>query len=269
MFRKILILSAVSLLSVACDSQKKDARSFETVLEAETGQAHSIAKTHTKIGDYTVYKNEVTGEYVAYNLKKWDRETMTTYAQFMANGTVPERDIIHNLTQVTVWENSGHYEFYDDFCKCTSSMPTSSDRFGTYVDTSGWRTYYDGSGYRFENTSSGSKDLDTLASLGEEAMHTIVKETLQSQYSLSSNRAEELAKLAAKYQRLESKRELTTGEKDRFAMEALGVSMTQVESAMQQKAEGNESQFAALLEKAAKKNNTTPEQIGKFFEEMI
>lgn len=281
MLQKFFVLFVMSLLTIAC-AQERDAKSFEKVLEAETGHAHKIAKTYTEKGNFAVFKDEVTGEYKAYNMDKWDRETMTTLAQFMANGTTDGVDVVRNLAQNKVWVNDGYWEAmyetrydyrdkYDRSCECWVEERYSYDHYlgERYVDTSHWYFYYTGSGFRFENTASASKDLDTIAALKEEAAEMFIAHKLKSEFSLSSNRAEELAKLANKYQKLENTRELTTSEKDKFAMEALGVSMTQVESALKAKAEGSESRYEELLETAAKTNNTTPEQIGKFFTEMI
>jgi hypothetical protein len=281
MLQKLIVLSLLSFLFVAC-AQKKDAQSFEKVLEAETGHSHSIAKLYTEKGNFAVYKDEVTGEFKAYNMDKWDRETMTTVAQFMANGTTDGVDVVRNLAKSSVWVVDGYWEsiyrteygydeYYDEDCDCYETERYSYEVYvgERYVDTSHWYTYYSGNGFRFENTSSGSKDLETVAALKEEAAEKFIAFKLKSEFSLSTNRAEELAKLANRYQKLENSRELTSPEKDKFAMEALGVSMNQVESALKAKAEGSESHYQQLLETAAKTNNTTPEQIGKFFNEMV
>jgi uncharacterized lipoprotein YehR (DUF1307 family) len=281
MLQKIFVLMLLSVFFVAC-GHKKDAKSFEKALETQTGQPHSIAKLDTEKGQYVVYKNEVTGEYVAYNMDKWNRDTMSSMDQYMANGAVEGTDIVHHLESTTTWVNSGYWEsvydnwsetysYYDEGCECweTETEYYSVYMGERYVDTSHWYTYYTGGGFRFDNTSSQSKDLDTLAALKEETAEKFMAFKLKSEFSLSANRAEELAKLANRYQKLENSRELTTTEKDKFAMEALGVSMTQVESAIKAKAEGNEARYEQLLETAAKTNNTTPEQIGKFFNEMV
>jgi hypothetical protein len=278
--QKILVLIMMSVFLVAC-GHKKDAKSFELALEAETGHAHTIAKLYTETGEYVVYRDDVTGEYKAYNMAKWDRDTMTSTAQYSAvavNGV----DIVRNLLQNREWVEDGYwaddyrtvyesYEYYDDYCECYRTETKSYDKYvGSYwVDTSRWYTFYTGGGFRFDNTSSQSKDLDTLAALQEEAAQKFMALKLKSEFSLSASRADELAKLAGRYQKLESARELTQGEKDKFAMDALGVSMSQVESAIKDRAEGNESRYSDLLSTAARVNNTTPEQIGRFFNEMV
>lgn len=231
---------------MSCDSgsdQKAKATTFETALEAHTGQSFTLVKSSTNQSGYSVFKNEVTGEFVAYNLKKYDA-TMTMQAYHSA--AVPG-DIVGGLKKVTEVE----HDYDPEFGSSSYSV-----------------TYYVYGGLKFENASPASKDLEIMASLQEEAAQTYLSHKFQSEFSLSATRAEELAKLATRYQRLESKRELTRAEKDIFAMEALGVSMSQVEKAMKSKAQGNEAQYEELLHTAASVNRTTPEQIGKFFQEM-
>ncbi len=281
MLQKLFVLMLMCITVVAC-GHKKDAKSFEKALEASTGESYTIAKLDTEKGKYVVYKNDVTGEYVAFNMDKWDRKNMTTVAQYMAAGAVEGVDIVKNLLKTTEWIESGYwesvydtwyetYEYYDEDCEC---WETETEYYSVYVgevyvDTSHWYTYYTGGGFRFDNTSAQSKDLETIAALKEEVAEKFMSHKLQSEFSLSANRASELAKLAGRYQKLENSRELTASEKDTFALSALGVSMTQVEAALKSKAEGNDSRFNALMETAAKVNNTTPEQIGQFFNEMV
>jgi uncharacterized lipoprotein YehR (DUF1307 family) len=249
---RIILLLAISLFAVAC-GHKKDAKSFEAALEASTGQPHSIAKLYTQVGDYVVYRNDSTGEYVAYNMKQWDRETMTSMDQYLSAGAVEGTDIVHGLEVRSEWVTSTSYSAS---CDCD-------------VDSSGYVDFYYGGGFRFENNSTASRDLDTLAALREEAAEQFIAFKLQSEFSLSSDRAAELAKLANRYDRMESVRELTQREKDRFAMSALGVDMGKVEKALKSRAQGDEGAYLEMLEIAARANQTTPENIGRFFETIV
>jgi hypothetical protein len=138
-----------------------------------------------------------------------------------------------------------------------------------WVDTSRWHTFYTGGGFTFNNASGHSKDLETMAALEEAVAEKFVAHRLSSEFSLSDARAGELAKLALRYQKLESTRELTATEKDRFALDALGVSMTQIETSLKDKARGNETAYKELLAEAARVNKTTPEEIGRFFDQVI
>lgn len=278
--QKILILGLMFLMTVAC-GHKKDAKTFEAALEAQTGHQWSVAKLQTETGKYVVFKDETTGLYSAYNMDKWDRKTMKTTDEFFANA-VKGVDFVMNLQKNEEYIEDGYErdvydyytvyeEYYDEDCDCYySEEVTYSEWVGTeWVDTSYWYTYYTGGGFRFSNTSGSSKDLETIAALEEEVAQKFMAHKFSSEFSMSAHRAEELAKLASRYQKLENTRELTAGEKDKFALEALGVSFSQVENALKAKAQGNEKAYSDLLAKASEVNKTTPEQIGKFFDELI
>ena len=278
--QKIFVLAMMLIMTVAC-GHKKDAKTFEAALEAQTGHQWSVAKLQTETGNFVVYKDETTGLYHAYNMDKWDRKNMSTTDQYFANA-VKGVDYIVNVGRTDEWVESGYYqdvyetyysydEYYDEDCDCYYTEETSYSVYvGTeWVDTSHWYTYYTGGGFRFDNTSGQSKDLETIAALEEEVAEKVMAYKFSSEFSMSANRAQELAKLANRYQKLENTRELTSTEKDQFALEALGVSFAQVENALKAKAQGNEAKYDDLLAKASEVNKTTPEQIGKFFDELI
>ncbi|GEM_PF-5727010 len=277
--QKLITLVVMSFMFVACGHQM-DAKSFEKALESQTGQQHSVAKLYTETGKYVVYKNNVTGEYSAYNMEKWDRKNMDSVGDFK-KVAVEGKDIVRDLLQQSTYVESGHWqsdydtyyestEYYDEECDCYYTEESSYEVYvgEHWVDTSHWYTYYTGGGFRFDNTSTQSKDLETLAALKEDVAEKFMAYKLKSEFSLSANRALELAKLAGRYQKLENARELTTSEKDKFALDALGVSYSQIENAVKGKAQGDDNEYESLLRKASEVNNTTPEQIGRFFNEL-
>lgn len=279
--KKLVSLMMLALFFVSC-GHKKDAKDFMAALEAETGDDYSIAKLHTETGKYVVYKNNTTGEYEAYNMKKWDRKENSTYSEFLANGAVEGVDIVLNLDRNEEYIEDGYwqdeyiedydyYEYYDDWCECwVEDYTVEYIWVGSYwVDTSYWYTYYTGGGFRFSNTQNLSKDLETLASMKEEIQEGLIAQTLKDDFKLTVNRSKELAKLVTQYQKLENTRELTATEKDQFALDALGVSVTKIESALKAKAQGSEAQYSSLLDEASQVNKTTPEQIGRFFDEYV
>ncbi len=264
----------------SCGNQLyKKAEDFEKILETSTGQQQSVAKLNTSEYGYVVYKNEVTGEFTAYNLTNFNGRKMETMSEYLAvvNQNV---DIISGLTPSTEWVKSGYWtdeyetetqsvQQWDYTCECYNWVSYDVEVYvgpSEWIDTSGWITYYSGGGFKFDNTSTQSKDLETIAALEEAVATKFISYKLSSEFSLSSNRAMELAGLALKYKKLENARALTALEKDSFALKTLGVSMTQVESALQDKYQGDEEAFKALLNQAAEVNQTTPEQIGRFFE---
>ncbi len=278
--QKIIVLAFLFIMTVAC-GHKKDAKTFEKALEAETGTEWTIVKLDTEKGEYVVYRDEATGRFSAFNLEKWDRKTMSTTGEYFEKA-VKGVDYIGNVKEQSEYVEQGYNqdiydtyyvdeEFYDEDCDCyyTESVEHSEYVGTEWVDTSYWYTFYTGGGFRFENTSSASKDLETMAALEEQVAEAYMTNKFTSEFSMSANRAQELAKLANRYQKLENTRELTSSEKDQFALDALGVSFSQVENALKQKAEGKETAYADLLEKASAVNNTTPEKIGQFFDELL
>lgn len=266
--RLLLLVTSMLLLS-ACRDSWKEAEKFEVLLENETGQAHSLAKFATKVPGYRVYKNEVTGEYSAYNLENYNRKKVDTYQAYLA--VAGENAVVRELTVKTEWVEEGHwYEESTTNTYCDSdgqNCYTETTYYTTdiWVDTSHYDEFYYGGGFRFSNTSVRSRDLETVAALEEEAAVKMMSFALSSQYSLSSTRAEELASLSYRYKKLENVRELTASEKELFAMKALGVSMTEVERSLK----GDDKSYQNLLETAAQVNRTTPEQIGQFFQDYM
>jgi hypothetical protein len=277
---QVLGLLGLLLLSVSC-GHRRDAKAFEKILEATTGQEHSVAKLHTETGDYVVFLNESTGVYTAYNMEKFDRKEMKTFGAYLANAT-DGVDIVRHLEKFEeyiesgywaggYWENETYYyEEYDWECDCyyESSYTESYYVEPYYVDTSYWYTYFTGGGFRFDNTSGLSKDLEMIAAVEEASAQKIMATKLQSDFSLSSDRAKELSGLWGKYQKLETNRGLTTEEKDQLALNSLGVSMTQLERAMKEKDQSQKPVYEDLLKVAARVNKTTPEQMDKILDEV-
>lgn len=271
--KSTVVLLLTSFMLISCRNASKEAKAFEALLETSTGEGHTLVKFYTKVDGYRVFQNDRTGEYVAYNLKNFDRKEVTSMSAYMAAAS--SSDVIHNLESKIEWVVEGHY-YVDSssYTVCDSNQEncyTQTDSWTTdiWVDTSHNQTFYYGGGFKFENNSTQSHDLETMAAMNEAVAVKMISSTLSSQYALSTHRADELARLSFRYNKLENVRELTNKEKDVFALSALGVSMSDVEKSMKEKSQGNDRGYEALLEKAALKNRTTPEQIGKFFEEYM
>lgn len=301
MKKQILGLSLLALL-VGCNSgpskyeiaaqEAKDNRTaFKAALEAKLG----ITLTQMKISGtsteaYIVYKDAATGEFIAANISKFDSKIMTSLDQ----ASFDSDDIVRNMQQKQEWVTSGYsrnitrqesytdYEaktnsYYDSGCSCNRSetvyLPVTKWKDvivgSEWVDTSGNQYFYYGGGFRFENAAGASRDLDMYAAAREEMSEATMAAKFKSEFSLSTDRAKELANVSSKYLKLSSSRELTTKEKDQFAMKSLGVSMNQIESAMRKKAVGLTDDYEELLKQAAQVNKTTPEMIGKFFDQVV
>ena len=260
---------------------QKASEKFAKLLENKTGQPYRVAKQDTLVGKYVVFQNLATGKYEAYNLAKFDRDNMHSVEAFLAVA-VPGVDIVKNLSARNEWVESGYWEDvydtrtetiekYDEGCDCTV---TETHETKIYVgrqwnDTSHYVYRYYGGGFRFENATQASRDLEMLAALEEDIAFKAIANKLTSSFSLSTNRAQELAKLVTQYNKLESIRSLTEVEKDKFALDAMGVSLNDIHEAMKEKREGSTGKFEKFLQTAAATNNTTPEQIGRFFDEYV
>ena len=267
--KKNIIIALLGLVLVSCNGLDVRAKKFEKILESSTGQDQTLAKLWTEKSGYVVFKNESTGEYTAYNLDKYNKKKMKSYDAYLSATT--SLDVVANLASAQEWKVEGHY--YE-----TSSTSTSCDSDGyctdttttdEWIDTSHWYTFYTGGGFRFENNTTASRDLDSLAAIREEMALQYISHQLTSEFALSGNRADELAKLAWRYNKLESRRELTADEKNLFAMESLGVSFAKVESAVRNRATGSAESYQDLLKKASQHNRTTPEEMNRFFETYI
>jgi len=278
------------LLMISCNGgsglfgptdEEKASQKFVELLQNKTGQPYRVAKQTTLVGKYVVFQNIATGQYEAYNLGKFDRDSMHSLEAFLAVA-VAKVDVVKNLTARSEWVTDGYWkdlydtrketrEVYDEDCDCTLEETTETKIYigREWVDTSHYVYRYYGGGFRFENTSQASRDLEMIAAVEEDVAYKVISDKLTSSFSLSTNRALELAKLVTQYNKLESIRSLTEIEKDKFALDAMGVSLNDIQAAMKEKNEGNKNKFEQLLKKAALTNNTTPEQIGRFFDEYV
>jgi hypothetical protein len=257
-----------------------DAIKFKKLLKAETGQKWKIQKLHTETGDYVVFKNKETGEYSAYNMEKFDRKGKMSYDEFMAVA-IDGTDIITNLNQESKYVDTSHWstnteyegdwvwdDYNDEWDWCSTCG--SSYTYDVWVESGYTYYWYTGNGFSFSNTELNvSRDLETLSGMAESVQVNLMSLAIQSELSLSSNRAKELAKLSVKFNKLENIRELSSKEKDYFAVSALGVSYSDLSSAYKDSKTSNSQSFKTLMEKAAKVNDTTSENLESYVSEYL
>jgi hypothetical protein len=257
-----------------------DAIKFKKLLKQETGQKWKIQKVWTETGTYVVYKNKETGEYVAYNMEKFDRKGKMTYDQYMAIA-IDGTDVVTDLDRNSEWIDTSHWStvtyydgdwVWDDYDEEWDACDTCGSSWTEDVWVEDGYTYYwyTGNGFSFSNTELNvSRDLETLSGLAETAQVNLMSLAIQSELSLSSNRAKELAKLSVKFNKLENIRELSEKEKDYFAINALGVSFNDLTSAYKDSVSNNKDSFKSLMQKAAKLNNTTSDKLESYVSEYL
>jgi hypothetical protein len=272
---KILLpLLLLCAMFTSCSKSYREARDFEELLEAETGHSFEVAKLNTETSGYVVYKDKTTGEYIAYNLNKFSRDTMTSYSQFSAVA-VEGTDIVRNLARnwetrtsvdtvpVTRYEGGYYYDSYWETWEYDPYLYSYTEWVTVYENYTYY--WYTGGGFRFENTGlSAGRDLETMAGLEEEMAMQVLTKAIQGQFSLSLERSQALAKLATKYGKIQNDRELSLDEKNYFAFEALGVNYSDLTEAYSRSLTNDRSEYETLIARAAQVNRTTPEHIGEF-----
>ncbi len=118
----------------------------------------------------------------------------------------------------------------------------------------------------FSESSDSIKDVETIGSNMEVVEAERLEDTLNVNYGLSAERARVVAKNISAYQKLSSKRSLTEKERNFFSTELLGVNFKNAQNAL---TSGNAQDLNDLLEKAAEKNGTSPEQISSILTEIF
>ena len=116
-------------------------------------------------------------------------------------------------------------------------------------------------GVVLEETQSNSKDLEKLGANIEAVEVESIKDKLLS-YGLSNDRTEKVARLANSYKKILNKRGLNSREKNMFTKELLGLSFDEAAAEMVEDYEG-------LIERAADRNETSPEAIKELINTMM
>ena len=105
------------------------------------------------------------------------------------------------------------------------------------------------------------KDLEKLAANKERNRTEVMSHNLSETFGLSSERSIEVAKLMVSYQAIQNKRALSESEMNMVSNQLLGFSYSQGKDALAKYLQGEETEMDNLLEIAAKKNGTSPEQV--------
>ncbi len=121
----------------------------------------------------------------------------------------------------------------------------------------------------FAQDAEGGKDLEAVGARIETANVADLSERLVSNYGLSTERAQEVAKLSSSYNKLSSKRSLTETEMNKFSQELVGMNYFAAQSAMEKHFQGDSKEYNSLLQKAANKNGVDPEQVSSIMGELL
>jgi hypothetical protein len=126
--------------------------------------------------------------------------------------------------------------------------------------------YLDKNGNIFSESVQSIKDIESIGANLESLQTDRFEEILYTNFGLSTERAEVVAKNIFAYQKLSSRRSLTEKERNFFSTELLGVSFKDAQNAL---TSGKSENLNKLLESAALKNGTSPEQISSILNEIF
>lgn len=135
----------------------------------------------------------------------------------------------------------------------------------TYI---GGGMYQDGRGFVYEETAATSKDLAKMTALKQQLDINSSAKGIQEQFGLSADRSQTLARLAVQLKN-NPKASMTDADYDSYAKEIMGSSITTLKAALVKQAQGDSSEVADLIQKAAATNGVGPEQVTKILAAVI
>jgi len=110
-------------------------------------------------------------------------------------------------------------------------------------------------------TDSASKDVLKRAAVVEQYVVFEMAKQVKSKFGLSDERSLKIAKASNHFRKYASKRALTTEDTNAYAEEILGANFDEIADAYTDLKKGNLSSFNRVIEKAADKNETSPEKM--------
>lgn len=175
--------------------------------------------------------------------------------------------VAYDMKNYLVGDTWGTYSSYAEF------QPVYIH--GTSYDSYSNETFYFGDAYQnnyygsyagefvFDETTEAGKDLEKAHALIDAHKTGKIAEALASEFGLSEERGLRIAKLVSDWQKLSKSRSMTNADANIFTKELLGVDMKKAESAITKHLEGDDSEVAELVKKAAQVNGTGPEQMNE------
>ncbi|MBF0361234.1 MAG: hypothetical protein HQK49_09495 [Oligoflexia bacterium] len=203
----------------------------------------SLVKPHgVQDSGYCVVKQSGTGNYVAFNIDHW-------------------RTWNHQNGKIFIeWESVA--EFLD-------RASGTKDIVNDLTDIGGGLFYSSSLNMTFEETSAAIKDLEKYGAELENLKMAYVAENLSAQFGLSEERAMVVAKLYNQWNLISKKRAISSSDLNEFSKQLTGLSYDKIRSAYSESREGNKMEMDAVFKKAAEKNGTTPEAIGRIINDLV
>jgi flagellar biosynthesis/type III secretory pathway protein FliH len=115
----------------------------------------------------------------------------------------------------------------------------------------------------FSETSVTNKDTLKRTAAVEQYLVVEMAKQVKGKFGLSAERSLKVAKAANHFRKYSSKRALTAEDTNAYAAEIIGADFNQITKAYESGMKGDLSSFNAVMEKAAKKNETSPEKMAE------
>jgi hypothetical protein len=113
----------------------------------------------------------------------------------------------------------------------------------------------------FSETSTTAKDTLKKAAVVEQYLVVEMSKQVKGKFGLSAERSLQIAKAANHFRKYSTKRALTSEDTDAYASEIVGANFSEITKAYEKGVRGDLSGFHSVMEKAAEKNGTSPENM--------
>ena len=150
---------------------------------------------------------------------------------------------------------------------------TYSDSWGEvfYVGDAFYNDFWGGYAgeFVFERSQDAFKDLEKVAAIKESYKVSKLGESFVSDFGLSEQRANKVAKMVVQWEKLGKARQLTDADANAFSKEMIGVDIAKAEQAYKELLAGDDSEMKSLVGEAAKVNGTSPEHMNALINQFI
>ena len=295
--KTLLPLLALVITLVSCG--RSETKDFADQLNGSTGKHFVSVRDYGRNGNsnYSVYKDESTGEYFAVNVEAFEASGLSAAEFFAANKGVGS-DLVVSIRDITTHTETNMSYTYEtqyithedrEFISDDEAWDYGYDGYDylndSYYLSSYWDEevvaevpyYYDVTvsdyhgvnGMVFEEGNSDKKDLEKIAAEMEGAEVSEISEKLVAKFGLSEERATEVAKIQNAYDKISSKRSLTKRDQDTLTKELVGTDYASAQAALENHLNGDSDKMEELLDKAAEINGTTPEHMTEILGDVL
>ncbi|MBF0359558.1 MAG: hypothetical protein HQK49_01010 [Oligoflexia bacterium] len=185
--------------------------------------------------------------------------TVTTEDGHTSTIPTERKFIAYNITNYTEGMN------FNDF---VSTLPSNGIR--TDLQAVGGNLYRDTfTGNLFEESSVSKKDLEKIGAFNQQLIVSKIAENLSSEFGLSEERGEKIAKLVYQWNSLSKQRNMTDADLSTIGKEILGFDMKKCKDAILNSSRGDNNLLNELINSAASKNKISPEHVNQILNSII